>query len=87
MISNADSKKVQNLLLRSEATIVLKSEGKELKILGKTKIITPQDEKFKLLAEKIWALHPTYYGNFQEILIQWKAQCVIIEIEIVQVME
>ncbi len=87
MISSANSKKIQNILLRPEAMIVLRSEGREIKLLGTANIIDPQNEKFDQLAEKIWALHPTYYGEFQEILTQWKAQCVIIELKIMQMLE
>ncbi len=87
MISSVDSKKVQNLLLRPQAIIVVKSEGREIKLLGDAKIINSQSEKFISMAEKIWALHPTYYGDFQDILAQWQKQCVLIEVKITQVLE
>ena len=85
VISNKNSKKVKHLQKNPRACLKVSHNNRTYNFCGKTSIITKNDDKYRDIAYRIWVLHPTYYGPFENVFKTWTETDIIIELQIEKV--
>jgi len=82
IVTHKNSKKVHHLKKNNYACLTVHYDNQIYRFCGKTNFLTKDDPKYKKIAYHVWALHPTYYGPFEEVFSTWLQTDIIIDIEV-----